>query len=174
MARRKVNMWGMNGLGAVSGLHPAVGAAVSVGLGTGTAIAVRQFKPEYDKWSELIGGGVGLLAGAAMMISPKSRGAGVTGIVATVLNNGLRFAESMITKKPAMVANTAGYGIVTPEVVPTLGAVAAYQVPTLGATAAYQVPTLGGDVQVEPRQLAGNLPVFEGSLGRHYGATIMG
>ena len=110
-----------------------------------------------------------------MMISPKSRGAGVTGIVATILNNGLRFAESMISKKPAMTAaNTAGYGIVTPEVVPTLGATAAYQVPTLGATAAYQVPTLGGDVQVEPRQLAGNLPVFEGSLGRHYGATIMG
>ena len=237
MARnhRKVNWMGVNGLGAVGGLHPSAGVALSVGLGTGAAIGVRMFTG-LDKWSEAIGGGVGVGAGLALMLSKKTRGAGFTGVIAAGINNGLRFVEAMVSDKQKIknltgamstAQNVAGvkyadqltavteaakaagvlkggFGIVTPQIVPTLGAVSAQVVPTLGAVSAQVMPVVGGPmgaVQAEVRHLAqptyagmgqptyaGNtqLPTFQGNqqppvqivgpggIGQHYGATCMG
>lgn len=181
MARKpKVNIVGVNGLGAVTGLHPAVGAGVSATLGTGLAIGLRRAKKnepnsKLHKYSELIGGGAALAASAAMMASPRWRAAGFTGVVVAVLNNGLRFLERQMSKDTA----AGGMGIVSPEQVPTLGAYAAERMPLagggMGAVTAQQRSTLGA-VQAESRQLAGNgLPTFQGtSLGQHFGATCVG
>lgn len=165
MARnhRKVSWMGVNGLGAVAGLHPSAGAALSVGLGTGTAIGVRMFTG-LDKWSELIGGGVGVGAGMALMLSPKTRGAGFTGIVAAGISNGLRFVEAMVSDKQkiknltgAMSTKQDAAGVkyatqlaAVKEAAKTvgvlsggLGIVTPQVVPTLGAVSAVTVPTLG-------------------------------
>jgi hypothetical protein len=170
----KVNILGVNGLGAVAGLHPAVGAAASAGIGSGLAFAMRRSaKTAADKrfkYSELIGGGAALGVSGLMMVSPKTRGAGVTGVVVALLNNGIRFLEQQTVK----AGDTAGFGIVSPQQVPTLGAMSAYHTPALGAMSAQQVPSLG-EVTVDNRQLAGNggLPTFQG-IGSAYGATCMG
>lgn len=169
MARGKVNIVGVNGLGAVTGMHPAVGAAVSAGLGTGLAVGLRQTDrakhPKLHKYSELIGGGAAVAASAAMMASRNMRAAGFAGLVVALLTNGVRFMGQSMDK-------TNGLGIVSAQQVPTLGAMAAYNMPTLGAMSAQRVPTLGM-VQAESRQLAGPGVQFQG-LGANYGATCMG
>jgi hypothetical protein len=170
---RKVTFMGTNGLGQVTGMHPAVGAAVSVGAGTATAVGIRKFSSSgtLHRYSELVGASVGILAGLGMMASPKSRAAGFTGIVATLVGQGLRFAEGLMSG-----GLSGGLGIVTAKQVPTLGAAAAYNMPSLGAASAYRMPTLG-ERTVEPRQLAGNggvQIVGSGGIGRHFGATVMG
>jgi hypothetical protein len=234
MARRKyheeeLSLAGTDDLGQVRGIHPAIGAAVSVGAGTATAIGVRQFS-SLDKYSELIGGGVGISAGVIMMFFPNSRAAGYTGIISALLNNGLRYAAALISDKEklrdasgALASKTAktmpiknrlaaieadlkaagtasgttegAFGIVRPQVVPTLGAVSARQVPSLGAVSAERrrLADAGlGLVQAEQRQLAAaQLPQFQshmgmgqaqspvqivgaGGIGGNYGATVFG
>jgi hypothetical protein len=184
MARRKkygdLNLMGTTDLGQVQGIHPAIGAAVSVGTGTATAIAVRQFSG-LDKHSELIGGGVGVGTGVIMMLFPASRAAGFTGVIAALLNNGLRYAAGMLADKEklrdvvgesASLNEKAGATIkaqlITAEnalkaakaspaagvTSGALGIVRPQVVPTLGAMSAERVPTLGA-ISAERRQLAG-------------------
>lgn len=167
---RKVTFMGTNGLGAYSGVHPALGAAVGVGLGTGTAVVMSMSKnAKAQKYSELGGLAAGALGSLALMVSPKTRGAGFVGLVSAVLNNGVRAVVQM-ARKPAAGA-TAGWGIATAAQVPTLGATAAYQVPTLGAVTAQQRQVLQGSGGAGMG--ANGLPVFQG-LASHYGATVMG
>ena len=162
---RKVTFMGTNGLGAYSGVHPALGAAVGVGLGTGTAVVMSMSKnAKAQKYSELGGLAAGALGSLALMVSPKTRGAGFVGLVSAVLNNGVRAVVQM-TRKTAPVA---GWGIATAAQVPTLGASAAYRVPTLGAVTAQQRQVLQGSGMG-----SNGLPVFQG-LASHYGATVMG
>ncbi|KKM65342.1 hypothetical protein LCGC14_1492260 [marine sediment metagenome] len=192
MAKRRSIFLGQGG-----DLHPAVGVGITVGVGTGAAIAVRQFSG-HDKWSEAIGGGIGLLAGFGLMVSERTRTAGWVGIVGVLMNNGLRFAESMLSSKQkmkdlqgklsthtatmaegavsysdqyaAMQTAAGNLGIVTTERIQALGAIMAAKMPVLGAVTASPMPTLG-DVQIEPRQLAGALPTFQGGAG---GVNIVG
>lgn len=158
MAKRRSILFGQAG-----DLHPAVGVGLTVGVGTGTAIAVRQLSG-HDKWSEAIGGGVGLLASGALMLSDRTRSAGVVGAIAVLMNNGLRFAEALLSPKQKhkdltgkIITHTASradgavsagdqYAALSEQAKVALagfGIVSAQQVPTLGAVSASRMPTLG-------------------------------
>jgi len=184
MARRKkhvgeMSLAGTDNYGQVMGIHPAIGAAVSVGAGTATAIGVRQFT-DMDKYSELIGGGVGVGAGVIMMFFPAARAAGFTGVISALLNNGLRYAASMIADKEKLrdVSGELATKITKKDKTRSVktqlvelqaqiealktapaatsgafGIVEAQRVPTLGAMSAQRVPTLGA-ISAERRQLA--------------------
>ena len=62
-----VDAFGLDEMGQPVGLNPVWGAVVGTGLGTATAIATRQFMPQYADKSELIGLGVSALASGAMI-----------------------------------------------------------------------------------------------------------
>jgi len=90
-----VDAFGLDEFGQVDGLNPLWGAAVGAGVGTLSAIAIRQFT-KMGKWSELIGLGLGAASSGAMIIFPGTRAAGWAGLAASFLNNGLRQLELMM------------------------------------------------------------------------------
>jgi len=94
MARRKSYL----GQAASGDVSPVWGVAASGTVGTGTAIAIRTLT-DMDKNAELIGMGAGVAAGAAMMLSERTRAAGFTGIITAVVTNGLRYAEALTSPK---------------------------------------------------------------------------
>lgn len=96
--KRKVSLMGTNSLGQVTGIHPVLGAAVGGGLQTAGAIGVRQFVG-MDEYSELIGAGIGAVGSGLLMLSSKTRAAGLTGMVTSIVVGGLRFAAGMISTK---------------------------------------------------------------------------
>ncbi len=185
------------GLAQAGDVSPIWGVVASGVTGTGTAVAIRA-TTSMDKNAELIGMGVGTLAGLAMMMSKRTRAAGFTGIVTAIVNNGLRYAEAALTDKQKLkdivgaiatktktvaaqleaakaAASAAGLGIVTASRMPlvgNLGIVQANAVPTLGAVTAQPMPLMGGlgAVTAQPMPLAGGL----GGLGAHFGATGVG
>ena len=177
MARKQVTFVGTNGMGQVAKnqVNPAWGVVASGTTGTGTALAVRALS-KHDKNSELIGMGVGMATGVAMMLSERMRAAGFAGVLTALITNGLRFAESMFSAKQQIkdlagsaashaaaatppvplknqletakaAAAAAGLGMVQVNPMPLAGA-------GLGAMEAQRVPTLGA-VSVEPMPLAG-------------------
>ncbi|KKK95091.1 hypothetical protein LCGC14_2676300, partial [marine sediment metagenome] len=201
-------------------MNPLWGAAASGIVGTGTAIGVRA-ATGMDKHAELIGLGTGVLTGIALMMSPRTRAAGFTGVVVAIVNNGFRFMEQLASDKQKIrdlagakahfAANTAttkvplktqltllqaeaqsgGFGMVTVDprqLAGGLGAVSAQQVPTLGAVSAQSMPLAGpnglGIVSPEVIRTLGQSGVqFQGGgdsgpgvsgIGRHYGATVLG
>jgi hypothetical protein len=95
MARRKQVTFMDFGQGD---LNPLWGAAASGLFGTGTAAAVRAFS-SMDRHAELIGLGVGVATGAALLISPRSRAAGFTGIATALVTSGLRYVEALASCK---------------------------------------------------------------------------
>lgn len=170
MARRKFQLLGQ----ARSGdMHPVWGALAAGAVGTGTSAAVQQFTG-MDKHAELIGLGAGVATGAALMISNKTRVAGIVGVATAIATNGMRAIQAMLSAKQQiknlagagatfnatkaavkvsykdqlaaaqMTAKASGFGIATAARVPTLGAVSAQTVPTLGAISAQRVPAMNG------------------------------
>jgi hypothetical protein len=125
-----------------------------------------------DKYAELIGLGAGVVAGAGMMVSPKSRAAGMVGIVTAFLTNGLRAAEAFTSKKQqlkdatgslATIAVKAGgsYEAMLTAVQDQLKVAESGTQGALGAVTASPVTAFQGGglgmVQAEQRQLlAGN------------------
>lgn len=98
---------GIETFGAAKGgkkINPLWGAVVGTGVGTATAIGVRQVAgpaSKWSAWSEGIGFGAGALASGAMMLLTKGkrgRMAGYTGMASAFLNNGLRQLEVMLFK----------------------------------------------------------------------------
>jgi hypothetical protein len=224
MARRRRRQKSLFGRAAASDMNPMWGAVASGAVGTGAAVAVQSFSG-MDKHSELIGLGAGVATGAVLMLGKKTRAAGVTGVATAVVVSGIRAVQAMMSAKQKMkdikgaeatflatkaavkvpmkdqlaayqaAAKAGGFGIVSPERVPTLGAISAQQIPTmnggLGAISAQQVPTMGGGGLgiVSPeviRSLSGGgiqggglgaAVKFQGgggSLSSAYGATIYG
>lgn len=219
MARRRKRRM-MLGRASASDMNPLWGALASGAIGNGTTVAVQSFTG-MDKNSELIGLGAGVAAGAVMMLGKKTRAAGIVGIATALATNGIRVAQSMMSAKQKIkdlagaeatfnatkaavklpysqqltaaqaAAKASGFGIVSPERVPTLGAISARQVPTLGAISAQQVPAMngaglgivspevirslsGGGIQGGGLGSAVKFQGGGGSLSRAYGATIYG
>ncbi len=142
-----VNLLGLDDFGLADGMWSLYGAMIGAGVGTLTAIGVRSFKGEYGGYSELIGLGAGLAAGAALAVSQKTRHAGFVAMASAVVSNGLRAAEfyfkglqvkSTATQRPYMPAPTADKGLYGPG----------YSVEALGLTQAVPVNGLGTSRQV--------------------------
>lgn len=149
-------------------VNPLWGALASGATGTGTAIGVRAMTG-MDKHAELIGLGVGVATGGALMLSKKTRAAGFVGIVTALLTNGLRAAEAMMgckqqvkDLKGAEVTYLAKNGtpcktqLEAAKAAAKAGGFGAVEVQRrqLAAATAQAVPSLGA-VEVQRRQLAG-------------------
>lgn len=89
-----VDIFGLNAFGEPGGIAPLYGAMLGSGVGTLAAIGVRSFKPEWAKYSEVVGLAAGVLAGGAMLVSPSTRYAGWVAMASAALSNGLRAVES--------------------------------------------------------------------------------
>lgn len=80
------------------------GAVIGGGLAVGTGATVRAVatSPSWQSNSDLIGFSVGGVASAAMMVFPGTRAAGLTGLLAAFLTNGVRQIESWLAKPAAL------------------------------------------------------------------------
>lgn len=172
-----VDAFGLDEMGQPVGLNPVWGAVVGTGLGTATAIATRQFMPQYAGKSELIGFGVSALASGAMIAFEGTRAAGWTSLASAVLNNGLRSVELMFFSPGG-----AEMAVDTPPVSGHIGQVVVDPAEVLGL------------VEINPTQVLGDgaMPTLVGSIadasqhtqlvggpalathGGHWGATVMG
>lgn len=154
MARRRT-------LRGAEGAHPAIGAVVGAGTQSIGAIGFRAFVGK-DKYSELVGVGIGALASGALWATGH-REAGATGLASAIAAGLIRtaacmigckeqvrdYAGEMVTIKGAppckdqlaamkAQATAAGLGIVSPYNVPAfqggspLGIPSAHQVPAFG------------------------------------------
>lgn len=185
----KINLLGLNQFGNPTGMERVWGAAVGTGAGTIGAIAARRLGTAggwASRNSEVVGLLTGGVVSAAMIAMEGTRAAGWMGLVATVLNNGLRIVEQ------ALFGGVAGVGWYTTETAnPLLGMVQANQVNGLGYQVAAQQPHAYGTVPgvAGPMQDNGQPPVNllggqinllgQGSpsiagLSQMYGATVMG
>ncbi len=183
-----VDAFGLDEFGMPAGINPLWGAVAGTGLGTLTAIGVRQFSGGsvgMVKWSEAIGFGVGALASGAMLLSKSTRAAGWTGLASSFLNNGLRQLEMMLLmKEVALPAGTQGVGDVVIEPTDVLagqGGLGLVEVEPaqalLGNSGAYMeqgsdMPTLVGASLEQASnhiQLVGGPPLS--GVASHWGAT---
>jgi hypothetical protein len=197
MARRHKGFMGLAQAGA-GDVNPLWGAVTSGLVGTGTAMGVR-VSTGLDKHAELIGLGAGVAAGLALMVSPKSRAAGFTGVVTALVTQGMRYAEAMFTDKQKIkdlagaeathkvkagqplktqlaekqaAASAGGFGAITAQNVQAL-----YGAGGLGAITAERRQLAGagggggsglGIVSPEViRSLGEQQPAMAGSLGQH-------
>ena len=125
-----VDIFGLDEFGEATGLPAIYGAAIGSGVGTIAAIAVRSLNStqKLSGYSELIGLGAGVAAGAAMVFWPGQhlRHAGWVAIASATLNNGLRAAEAyfkglmglsgaMIENVPRAAGLSGGLGLIQAE-----------------------------------------------------------
>lgn len=168
-----VDAFGLDEMGQPVGLNPVWGAVVGTGLGTATAIATRQFMPQYAGKSELIGFGVSALASGAMIAFEGTRAAGWTSLASAVLNNGLRSVELMFFSPGSaeMAVDTPPVSGVVVDPAEVLGLVEVDPTQVLGDGA---MPTLVGSVADASRhtQLVGGPGLS--AHGGLWGATVMG
>jgi hypothetical protein len=170
---RKVNFLGGLAQAKSGDANPLWGALASGAIGTGTAIGIRTFTG-MDKNAELIGLGAGAATGLALMMSPRTRAAGFTGLLTALMTNGLRYAEAMLSPKQ-QIKDLAGAGVTfnattaatrqTPkqQLVAAksiaagqgFGAYAAERRTALGAYAAENRTALLGERSAEPRTALG-------------------
>lgn len=211
MARKK----GLAGLAQARGgdMNPVWGAMAAGAIGNGTSIGIRTFTG-MDKNAELIGLGAGVATGVALMMSPRTRAAGFTGVVVALVTNGLRFVEALASSKQKIKdlegakatflatkaetkvpikdqlaakqaeAQAGGFGMVTadPRQLAGFGAVSAEQrqlagnglgvvspevIRSLGAAGHNSMPTFQGQ---PPAQIVGSASGISGA----FGATIFG
>jgi len=97
----QVDLFGLDEFGQNPGADAIWGAAVGVGLSTGTSIALRAMvdkdaNPDIYKWSEGIGFLVGGGVSGAMAAMEKTRYAGWVGLMSAFLSNGLRQIETLL------------------------------------------------------------------------------
>jgi hypothetical protein len=219
---RKVNFLGGLAQAKAGDANPMWGALAAGAIGTGTAIGVRTFTG-MDKNAELIGLGAGAATGLALMMSPRTRAAGFTGLLTALMTNGLRYAEAMLSPKQQIkdiagvgvtfnattaatrltaaqqltaaktAAANAGFGMRSSDYRTALGARSAEErTALLGARSAEDRTVLSGLGIVSPEVLrtlgasgASPMPTFEGEnapvqivgatgLGSHFGATLFG
>lgn len=168
MARRN-SFLGQAARARAGDMNPLIGVAASGAVGTGTAIGLR-YTTAMDHRAELIGLGAGVLVGAGLMVSPRSRAAGLAGIVTAVLTNGLRALEAMVSEKQQIKdlqgsmltkskANLKETLAATKEAAKAAGILKGAG---LGAVAAYRTTAFDGGlgmVQAERRSLAGGLGI---------------
>lgn len=168
-----VDAFGLDEMGQPVGLNPVWGAVVGTGLGTVSAIATRQFMPEYAGKSELIGFGVSALASGAMIAFEGTRAAGWTGLASAFLNNGLRSIELMMfAPGAAEAAINAGMGEVVIDPTEALGLIEIEPTQALGNN---EMPELvGASIGAASRhvQLVGGPGLADHAS--HWGATVMG
>jgi hypothetical protein len=94
----QVDLFGLDEFGQNPGADAIWGAAVGVGLSTGTSIALRALtkSPTIHRWSEGIGFLVGGGVSGAMAAMEKTRYAGWVGLMTSFLSNGLRQVETIL------------------------------------------------------------------------------
>ncbi len=151
MARKKVGLTGVNGLGQVTGINPFWGALASGGLGQTAAAGLRLYG--MDKHANLAGLGTGLLVGVGLLMSDRTRAAGFTGIVTALATSGFAWAMGMLSAKEQIKDLKGAEVTYLATKAPTKIPVAAQ----LAAAKAAAVAGNFGTVTVEPRQLAGGL-----------------
>lgn len=167
-----VDAFGLDQLGAPSGLNPLWGAVAGSGLGTVASMGLRRFgSGGMAKHAEALGFLAGAAASGAMIMMRRTRAAGWTGLAAAFLNNGLRALEQYATGgfsgvviDPITAFSGSGMGIV--DVSPTT----AFSGPTGGMGA--QLPQLvGATLQSasEHVQLVGGPPLSD--VASHWGHT---
>ena len=98
-----VDFFGLDSYGMPAGINPMWGAVAGTGLGTLTAVGIKQFT-SWDKWAELLGLGAAGLTGGVMAIFPPTRHAGWNAMAAGLLNNGVRAAHELLSAKEAVKA----------------------------------------------------------------------
>lgn len=108
-----VDFFGLDEFGMPVGLPYTLGAAAGPAIAAGTAVAVRKYSTDadYQKYSELIGAGVALLAGAALWVSPKTRAAGVTAAISGAVGNVIRQIEHSMAMSTVSTGVKGLYGL---------------------------------------------------------------
>jgi hypothetical protein len=107
-----VDMFGLDEFGVPVGPNSMWGAMVGVGVATGASILTRALTKSssaFHKYSEGVGMAAGILAGGAMMASPKTRQMGIAAMATAFVSNGLRQLEAiLLTPKQVKDAAMAG------------------------------------------------------------------
>lgn len=171
----KTDFFGLDSMGQPDG-NPMWGAFVGTGLGTLTAIGVKQYMPKQAKHAELIGMGAGVLGGAVLYFAGH-KSSGITSAVSAVLNNGIRALEQVVFKQSAAMAGLRGLRGVVIEPTQALGMVDIERTQALmGATAdGGGMPQLvGANLQsaADHIQLVGGPQLAQHSGA--FGATVIG
>ena len=178
----ELDIFGLDEFGMPAGLNPLWGAVAGGALSTGAAMATRAFSADWGRWSEGIGAGVGVLAGAAMAFFPGSRAAGWTAIATSLVTSGLRQLESLMTDNFGVYSVERGYPVNGVTVEPLVGAGLGVHMiePSAQVNGAY--PELVGTPYGQaPAELLGALnglgqeqqmPASLLGLGSHYGSTL--
>jgi len=187
-----VDLFGLDEFGQPAGLGTNWGALIGATVQTGTAIAMRQMVGK-NKYAEGYGALAGVLVGGAMWaMKHRARAAGVTTMLVSAINGGLRQMEVLMFAKEAAKqgaadaaaeaeksGNTDGMGRVEIEPSATVG------LPTIEPSA-----TISGAGLGMPPQLvgAGNYGMSDNpaakqaelvgpgvsGLGSHFGSTLFG
>lgn len=170
-----INAFGLDEFGQPDG-NAMWGAFIGTGLGTVTAIGIRNYT-KYARHAELIGMGAGIAAGAVMYFVPGMKASGVTAAVAALLNNGLRALEQKFMASAPVSLPAQGLRGVTIEPTQALGMIDIQPTEALmGATSDYRdMPQLVGATlssAADHVQLVGG-PVLAQQAGA-WGATVMG
>lgn len=150
-----VDFFGLDRAG--SEVNPMWGAVAGTGAGTLAAVGVTQFT-DMDKYSELIGLGVGVVLGGVMAAFRSTRAAGFTAMAAAVLNNGVRASAQLLSAKQQVKDATGAQVTAASAGVKGMGAIYSQGVPALAGlpgqalngVRAQSVPALGMPPGVAP------------------------
>jgi len=105
-----VDFFGLDEFGMPAGLNPFWGGLAGAAISSGAAVGVRAFS-DMDDWSEAIGGGAGVLAGALMALFRGTRAAGWTAIAVSAVSGGIRTLEKFMSAKEQAKSAVAGWGL---------------------------------------------------------------
>lgn len=190
-----VDLFGLDEWGQPVGMNPLWGAMAGVGVATAATIAVRQLtKPAsagaaestLHKFSELVGGAVGALAGGAMIFFPRTRAAGWTALATALVGNGLRQLEiSLLSQTPAGASTTqqpsaqqpapgtSGWGEVAVENTRLVSMNGPLGLVTPEVTAVVQAPGMNGAFgsDASRAELVGPPNLADGAFAQHPGAA---
>jgi len=186
------NAFGLGADGRPVGWNPMWGSSIAVGAGTLASVITRQVSSQ-DKYAELIGFGVAAVPSLAMVFPKRTRAAGWAGLITSVLNNGVRFAEQMLSDKEKakieaakllaaakeQVAQAQSQTAPPPGQQTTQGVnvqqIPAFAGPALGLVVPQAEPSLKGAGQQQPQLLGNGQPQLLGAtssaMSSHYGST---
>jgi len=194
-----VDFLGLDEFGQPVGMNPMYGAMVGAGLATGAAIGLRNLAAKgsfWNKYAEGVGFLAGAAAGGAMMFSPGTRAAGLTGIATAFITNGLRQLETLFATPSAafglpyieptrsfggpvieptrVLTGNNGFGLVLPELQDGSYGNTGVAGPQFSEGPPIDISLQGALSASAIEQITGIEGPDLSGLGTHYGATLFG
>lgn len=166
--------FGWSGLAdPAAAFNPAYGAGIGAAIGTGTAIAVRQFATDvkYKKHAEGIGLAANLLASGAAMFFGPTRGAGWSSLAAGIGGQLPRYLEDVLINYAEEGGATYGVGLPVLERVGRMAGSRGVGMPVLERNRRAGLGASQGRL-LNAAPAGGGAPRLVGNLAGHFGASI--